>query len=158
MKTATVSELKQELEHCSPARLQQLCLRLVKFKKENKELLTYLLFEAHDTDAFTRQVKQEIDETLAPINTGHVYFAKKTLRKMLRITDKYIRYCGLDTAEAELRMYFCARMKALGLPIKQTPVLLNMYSNQLKKINKVLEPMHEDLQYDYRKELAALGL
>ena len=49
MKASTVSELKEELKHLPPAQLLELCLRLARFKKENKELLTYLLFEAHDT-------------------------------------------------------------------------------------------------------------
>jgi hypothetical protein len=156
MKAATISELKQELAHIAPSKLQDLCLRLAKFKKENKELLTYLLFEAHDTNAFVEQVKQEMDTHFGDINTNTVYFAKKTLRKILRITDKFIRYCGIDTAEAELRIYFVTRMKQLGLPIGKTPVLLNIYQNQLKKINKTVDALHEDLQYDYRKEIDLL--
>jgi len=51
MKTATVTQLKKELKHHSQAELIALCLRLSKFKKENKELLTYLLFET-DEDLF----------------------------------------------------------------------------------------------------------
>ena len=42
MKAATVKEIKTELENLSPAALLPLTLRLAKFKKENKELLTYL--------------------------------------------------------------------------------------------------------------------
>ena len=51
MKTASIQELKQELQATSQTKLLDLCLRLAKFKKENKELLTYLLFEAHDEEA-----------------------------------------------------------------------------------------------------------
>jgi hypothetical protein len=156
MKAATINELKQELTHLSSSKLQEMCLRLAKFKKENKELLTYLLFEAHDTEAYTVQVKQEMDAAFADINSSHVYFAKKTLRKILRMADKYIRYCGMDTVEAELRIYFCQQMKGQGLPIGKTPVLSNMYQNQLKKVEKTVAAMHEDLQYDYRKEMDLL--
>ena len=46
MKTATVTVLKKELKYKSNDELLNLCLTLSKFKKENKELLTYLLFEA----------------------------------------------------------------------------------------------------------------
>ena len=46
MKTATIKELKQELSHKSSAELLEICLNLSKFKKENKELLTYILYEA----------------------------------------------------------------------------------------------------------------
>ena len=45
MKAATINELKQELQNIPPAKVTELCLRLARFKKENKELLTYLLFE-----------------------------------------------------------------------------------------------------------------
>ena len=48
MKAASISEIKTELKGLPPAQLTELCLRLARFKKENKELLTYLLFEAND--------------------------------------------------------------------------------------------------------------
>ena len=51
MKTATVKEIKDELQHFSKDELLEFCLRMAKFKKENKELLTYLLFEA-DNEAY----------------------------------------------------------------------------------------------------------
>ena len=51
MKTAAVKDIKQELLQRSPKELLALCLRLSRFKKENKELLTYLLFEASDEAA-----------------------------------------------------------------------------------------------------------
>ena len=46
MKAATVAQLKKELQFKSQEETMQLCLRLARFKKENKELLTYLLFES----------------------------------------------------------------------------------------------------------------
>ena len=156
MKAATISELKQELAHLPPSKLQELCLRLAKFKKDNKELITYILFEAHDIPAYIEQVKQEIDTCFEDINTSNVYFAKKTLRKILRNTDKYIRYCAEPTADIELRIYFCNRMKEQQLPINRNPVLKNMYQNQLKKIEKTMGTLHEDLQYDYRREIDLL--
>lgn len=158
MKAATINELKQELEHLSAAQLKELCLRLAKFKKENKELLTYLLFEAHDAEGYVRSVKEEMDGSFPDVNTRQVYLAKKTLRKILRIVDKYSRYAGLPEVEAELRIHFCREMKALELPIQKNPVLLNMYQNQLKKIDKAIASLHEDLQYDLQKEVETLAL
>ena len=46
MKAATVAQLKKELQFKSQEEIMELCLRLARFKKENKELLTYLLFES----------------------------------------------------------------------------------------------------------------
>ena len=43
MKAVTVKEIKTELSHRSHDEILKLCLELSKFKKENKELLTYLV-------------------------------------------------------------------------------------------------------------------
>ena len=64
MKAATIHEIKQELSTVKPGELVELCLRLGKFKKENKELLTYLLFEAHDEQGYIQGVKKEMDELI----------------------------------------------------------------------------------------------
>ena len=156
MKAATINELKQELVNLSPSKLSELCLRLARFKKENKELLTYLLFEAHDTPGYIQSVKAEMDLQFADINKSNVYFVKKTLRKILRTANKYTRYSGLPQVEIELLIYFCTNMKELNVPITSNPVLSNIYLNQLRKINKALNGLHEDLQYDYQREIQAL--
>ena len=84
MKTATVHEIKQELLASPDKLLVDLCLRLSKFKKENKELLTYLLFEAHNEEGYIEEVKTTINEAFAELETGtNLYFAKKTIRKIL---------------------------------------------------------------------------
>ena len=59
MKTTSVSEIKQELQNLTAKEITELCLRLARYKKENKELLAYLLFEAHDVDAYTERVKKK---------------------------------------------------------------------------------------------------
>jgi hypothetical protein len=94
MKAATVSQLKKELNFRSREELLELCLRLSKFKKENKELLTYLLFESGDEVAYIENVKQEVDELFEDINTKAWFYIKKSIRKILRIVKKYIRYSG----------------------------------------------------------------
>jgi len=156
MKTASIHELKQELTTIPPARVQELCLRLAKFKKENKELLTYLLFEAQDAQGYTGSVKAEMDGLFAEVNTSNVYFAKKTIRKILRIANKHIRYMGSPQAEVELLIHFCLQLKETGLPLHKSAVLNNLFQNQVKKIHKTLDTLHEDLQYDYRKDIKRL--
>jgi hypothetical protein len=152
MKAATVHEIKQELLTTKPADLAELCLRLARFKKENKELLTYLLFEAHDEESYVNGIKKEIDEEIAEINRSQLYFAKKSLRRIVRMINKYCRYSGVKETELSLRIFFCAALKESGIPIKQNAVIHNLYLSQVKKINTVLPTLHEDLQYDYRKE------
>ena len=156
MKAATINELKQELLDTPATKITELCLRLARFKKENKELLTYLLFEAHDTIAYIENVKAAMEVQFEDINKSNVYFVKKTLRKILRTTNKYIRYSGLANVEIELLLYFCKRMKALNISISSNPVLSNIYNNQLKKITRAIATLHEDLQYDYLREINKL--
>ena len=156
MKAATIHEIKQELSVVNPAELVELSLRLARFKKENKELLTYLLFEAHDEQGYISSIKKEIDELFETINLSHLYFAKKTLRKIVRVINKYCRYSGNKQTEIELRIWFCQKLKASGIPFHRNTVISNLYESQLKKINIALTALHEDLQYDYLKELKPL--
>jgi uncharacterized membrane protein len=156
MKASTINELKNELVNTPAPALVDLCLRLARFKKENKELLTYLLFEAHDVSAYIRTVKEEMALQFADINKSNVYYVKKTLRKILRSAKKYIRYSGLAVVEVELLIFFCQSMKELNVPIDKNPVLSNIYQNQLRNAKKALEGLHEDLQYDYLKSVEKL--
>lgn len=158
MKAATINELKQELLNEKPVRLVEICIRLARFKKENKELLTYLLFEAHDTDAYIKSVKQEMDLHFETVNMSNAYFVKKTLRKILRITNKFIRYSGSNIVETELLIHFCGSVKQMSSSITGNTVINNIYQNQLKKINKSIASMHEDLQYDYLKRVEEISL
>ena len=139
-----------------PAELVNLCLRLARFKKDNKELLTYLLFEESDEEGYIRQVKEELDEGFAQVNQRQLHQAKKTLRKLLRTANKYIRYSGLRTTEADILLHYCTSFKGLGLPVHKSTVLSNLYQAQIKKIAAAIDTLHEDLQYDYLKSLRRL--
>ncbi|MEZ4933218.1 MAG: hypothetical protein R2788_13990 [Saprospiraceae bacterium] len=158
MKTATVTELKKELNKQEPSKLIELCLRLVKYKKDNKELLTYLLFEADNEMAYINSVKYEIDELMTAIPNSNIYYLKKSLRKILRLLDKHIRYSGNKETETELRIYFCKKILAAHIPIKRSRVLLNLYEGQLKKITIAISKLHEDLQYDYGEQLKEIKI
>ena len=92
MKSVTAKELSQELTYRTPRELRDLCLRLARFKKENKELLTYLLFESSDELSYVKRVKEELDEEFDRINRASYYFIRKSVRKILKNTRKYIRY------------------------------------------------------------------
>ena len=152
MKAATISEIKHELTQTNPSILIDLCLKLAKFKKDNKELLTYLLFEAHDEVAFIDQVKLEIESQFETINFSNIYFIKKSLRKILRTTSKFILLTGSKQVEVELLLYFCKTLIIKDIPITKSSVLNNIYQLQLKKISQLISTLHEDLKYDYLKQ------
>lgn len=156
MKSASAAEIRQRLKDLDKKELAELCLRLSRYKKENKELLTFLLFEADDLPHYIAGAKEEIDETFAGVNTASVYFAKKGIRKALRIANKYIRFAGDKTVEAELLLHYCTNFRGLKIDWKRSQLLAKIYHNQIKKIEAAVEAMHEDLQYEYRRSLERL--
>jgi hypothetical protein len=119
-------------------------------------LLTYLLFEAADETAYIEQVKKEIDLEFTALPKPNLYLTKKSLRKVLRTTAKQIRYTASAQAEVELLTYFLQKIRHSGIPLKDSPVLTNLYNQQLKKVRSVIAGMHEDLQYDYLRALKSL--
>jgi hypothetical protein len=157
MQPPTLNYLKKELVCLPPAELVNICLRLAKFKKENKELLGYLLFDSNYEPEYINKVKAEIDRLFSEINRSNIYFAKKSIRKILRTTNKYIRYSGLKRTEVELLIYFSAKLKQSGIFLNSSTALSNLYAGQMQKIRKAVSGLHEDLQHDYSEEIKKLG-
>ncbi|NNE31114.1 MAG: hypothetical protein HKN40_01970 [Winogradskyella sp.] len=156
MKIESIVTIKKELKHLSKEELLELCLRLGKFKKENKALLTYLLFEAHDEDGYIASVKSTLDELFEGINTDSYFYMKKTIRKILRQIRVYSRYSLKKTTEVELLLYFCERLNTLKPSIHRNTTLSNLYERQVLSIKKKISVLHEDLQYDYNLQLENL--
>ncbi|HBU78940.1 MAG TPA: hypothetical protein DEF18_12635 [Muricauda sp.] len=149
MKAATVAQLKKELKFKSQDEVLELCLRLARFKKENKELLTYLLFESDSEEGYIETVKEEVDSMFSDINVNSYFYIKKSVRKILRTIKKYIRYSGNKATEVELLLYFCEKLKSFRPSINRNTTLMNLYNRQLEYIKKKIPLLHEDLQYDY---------
>ena len=156
MKAATVKEIKAELNFRSKSELLELCMQLSKFKKENKELLTYLLYQASDEAAFIENVKKEIDQDFLLINKKTYYYIKKSIRKILRNIKKYIRYSKKKETEVELLLYFCKELKYMSPSIYKNVTLTNIFNRQISIIKKTVSSLHEDLQFDYGIEINAL--
>jgi len=153
MQSRSIKEIRDELKNYPTEQLRDLCLRMAKFKKDNKELLTYLLFESEDEASFIQAAKLEIDLGFKQMNRRSGYLIKKSLRKILKDTTQAIRYSGLKTTEADLLIYFCRKMRTERIPMGTSPIIRNMYARQVQKIEAAVSKMHEDLQYDYRDDL-----
>jgi len=156
MKAATIVTIKKELRHLPKEDLLQLCLRLGRFKKENKELLTYLLFQAHDEESYIESIKETLDEHFESMNTDSYFYMKKTIRKILRLIKTFSRYSITKTTEVELLLYFCERLNQLKPNIHRNRTLDNLYQRQIIAIEKKIALFHEDLQYDYYQILEEL--
>ncbi len=106
MKAATLNELKHELSHLPAEELLDLCTRWARFKKENKELLTFLLFEAHDERTYIVNLKESIALEMGEIpkdNNSHQKSRKAQCNK------KYIRYSGSKVVEVEVLLFFATK-------------------------------------------------
>lgn len=156
MKAVTIKELNRELSIRTPKELRDLCLRLSRFKKENKELLTYLLFESSDEASYIESVRMEIDMQFELINRKNNYLIKKNVRKILVNTRKYIRYSQKKKTEVDLLIYFCKKLKENLTTIRNNAGLLKLFDRQIENITGKVKFLHEDLQYDYEDELNAL--
>jgi len=156
MKAVTAKEIKQELKNRSQKELLDLCLRLSRFKKENKELLTYLLFESSDEEYYIKSVKQEIDLQFEKVNKKSAYFIRKSIRTILKNTKKYTRYSQKKETEVELLIYFCEKMKNFNPSIHHNKRIENIFYRLIESIEKKILFLHEDLQFDYKNELDEL--
>ncbi|MBU8893527.1 MAG: hypothetical protein KOO66_12170 [Bacteroidales bacterium] len=156
MKAASVKEIKDELKTRSPIELLELCLRLARFKKENKELLTYLLFEAEDEQAYIESIKRDIDEQFEQINRKSYFYIRKSIRKILKNSKKHIRYSQKKETEVDLLIYFCSKLKNFKPSIFRSTALQNLYNRQIELIKKAILTLHEDLQFDYESEMEEL--
>ena len=154
MKSSSLNEVKKELKNLSPDELVEICTALAKYKKDNKEYLDFLLFEAHNKEEYIGRIKEQINEAFVLMKgQGNLYYNKKSLRKVLRFIGKYTKYIGEKTTAIELLIYFCLKLKKSGIPYHESKLIVNMYEQQVKKIKTLINSLHEDLQQDYAEDM-----
>lgn len=156
MKAASLKDIKNELKFKSKEDLLELCLKMSKFKKENKELMTYLIFEANDENGYIEEIKREISNQFLEINSASYYYVMKGVRKVLRSAKKFIRYSKQKQTEIEVLFHFCGLLKEVASMHHHNISLISIYEKQLEMIQKKINMLHEDLQYDYNLMLEEL--
>lgn len=157
MKPASIHRIKAELKDLPKEAVIEICLRLGKFKLDNKSLLSYLLFEAQDETAYAEGVKADMRDLLQEILPGrNRYHLHKGLRKMLRELKKAIRISGQRETEIELLLFFCREMCDLLESRGPDKVIQSLLDRQLVMLQKRLPTLHEDLQFDYERQLEEL--
>ncbi len=142
------SDLKKELQQLSSAEIAALCLRLVRFKKENKELLTYLLFKADDPNAFVIEYKEEMDKQFKQVS-GKSYLVAKALRKIALQMNNQIRYAGSEVVKTELLLHFCSNYINYINHHSSFKPLRGIFYRFAEKAKTAIQKLHEDLQHDY---------
>lgn len=153
MKSPTLNDIKKDLEKRNFSELIDYCTRMAKFKKENKELLGFLLFESDDIDGYVDKIKLETENLFLDINKKNIYYIKKSVRRILKNVNKHIRFSLSKKVEAELLIHFCNCIVTHSLPLNESVQLNKIYKTQLEKIEEVLSTFHPDLQYDFKRKL-----
>lgn len=153
IKINTISTIKKELINLSKEELIHHCLRMAKYKRDNKELLNYLLFEAGDEEGYVSDIKEDISAAFKVINRETFYYAKKNIRRIHRMVTKHIKHSGIKKTEIELLLFFCHQMQICGVSFKESKVMINLYERQVKNIEKAINSLHEDIRVDYEAEL-----
>lgn len=155
MKPEKLSDIKKELAGRTVQELTEICLRIAKYKKENKELLNYLLFDSDDPLLFSEKVKTFLEEDFKAMQK-HYYHSTKSLRKILRIMNRYAKYTGNKQVEVEFSLWFCTNFLNYADMNTSHKPLQAIFIRQLEKISKLLPKLHEDLQFDYQGEFETL--
>jgi hypothetical protein len=153
--TYNLQAIKKELQHLSGPQVADLCLRLAKYKKENKELLSYLMFEADNDTEYIINVKEEVDAMFGSL-LSHSYYAAKGLRKILKLITKHVKFMASKTAEIELLLHYCRNYIAHIDRRTGFKPLRTLLVKPLEKIGKLISSLHEDLQFDYRHEFESV--
>lgn len=156
LKPADLKEIRKELALQDRKDLEEICVRLTRFKKDNKELLTYLLFWSEDEEQYIREINAAISEMMVEARGLTIYTAKKTIRKVVRNMNRYLRFSGNKTTDLEVRIHFCEEMNQLNINFRRSKMLTGIYEAQVKKIRIALKSIHEDLQRDYEGRIRDL--
>jgi hypothetical protein len=153
--TYGLQDIKKEIQHLSQGQLAELCLRLARYKKENKELLAYLLFDANNEHAFIEKIKAEVGFMFSQLPSQN-YAAAKSIRKILRLINKYVKFIGSKQAEIELLINFCYNyLQYTDRRTSYKPLRLILI-RQVEKIRTQIQKLHEDLQFDFNHEYNSL--
>lgn len=154
---APLSEIKKELLHLPTADLIQIILRCAKYKKEVKELIHFELYYAQQPQGFLNTIFASLDQEFVNIATQkNIYFLKKSLRKILRIVNRYAKFLPTSENQILLYCYFCQKVFDLKLNLQQSTALYNMVSSQLEKVQKLISKLHPDYWKDYTDTITKL--
>lgn len=153
--TYSLQQIKKELQHLPQEQLAELALRLIRYKKENKDLLGYLLFDAHNQHDFIESIKAEAGFMFSQL-PPQPYFAAKALRKILKMLAKYTKFIGTKPAEIELLISFCQNYLQYVIRLSAHKPIRLILTRQLDKIIVSIGKLHEDLQFDYSQDFNKL--
>lgn len=149
MKAYSIKLIKDEIVHLSQPELVKLCLLLAKSKKENKEYLSYLLFESEDEQRYVVSLKESLLQQFEEVNVKSVYLTKKSLRKIIRTAARFLKYTGNKESHVQIYLFLIHEILKLKLNLIKSLALQKIYTSLKNKLRNLIDELHEDLQFDY---------
>lgn len=147
----SLKTIREEISHLSKNELEEICIQLAKFKKENKEFLSYILFDINNEENFASQLEIELQSLFSEVNIKSAYYAKKQIRKIIKTASRYLKYTKVKETHVRLYIYILKEFKALNISYSANSALQKIEINLKNKICNLIEGLHEDLQYDYKQ-------
>jgi len=157
-KTPSIAVLKKELSYRSEQEIIDFCVTLIKFNRENKELLNYLLIDEVEKEVFLNEIKITISANFLDINFRSYHILRKSVRKILKLTKKYIKLINEPIKELTLLIHFNQELISCLPKLKNYPSIENYFISNIKKMESIVAKLHPDLQYDYINDINELKI
>ncbi len=158
MQIPSLAQLKKELSYLSEKELTELILDLSKFSRDNKSYLFFKLNEKEHPGLFVEMAQEDLLLEFQNARSDHYYYAKKSAQKIRRKMNKLLKLTKEKTNQIEILLFFCEQLREHGFLEHRHSVLDNLYQMQLKKAIKLIDGLHEDLQFDYESRIESLDL
>ena len=156
MSSISIKDIKNELKYKSDSELIEICLKLAKASKSNKEILDYELNFSNNEAEFVNRSKLEIDSLLINIDSHFNSNILKILRKTLKRVSFLIKISKREETAVELLIHLAMEIQETKI-LKSNHVSIGQFYFKLEeKIDKVIMKLHPDLQYDYQEKIDTL--
>lgn len=153
MKPADSKDIKAALTKLESATLREIILRLARLKKENKELLTYILFDAADKEGYVAEINHYVTQQMGEVNVKSAHFARKSLRRILKTAWRLVKYSGDAECVIQVNLHLLEEMNKSKIPFGKSTALENIRSQVKAAIEKNLKLVHADLAHDFKRQL-----
>jgi hypothetical protein len=158
MKIPSLAVIKRELNQRNPGELIELVLQLSKLNRDNKALVYFKLFETGNDQLYLSMVREDLEMAFQNANLNNYYTSKKSAQAIRRIMNKNLKLTKNKETMIEVITFFCEGLIEYGYLEFNYPVINNLYAVQVRKIEKLIAGLHEDLQFDYQETLQRLSM
>ncbi len=147
-----LQQQKKEITKLDAKTLADICIKLAKYKTENKEFLNYLLFHSYDNQPYIDELKLEINNTFSALKFND-YAHFKLIKVLLLRINKHLKFIGDKNQEAEIVAQFCNTFMANVSVRSYYNGLIQILFRQFVRLQKIVGKLDEDLQFDYKDDI-----